>query len=158
MDSATIWQVSRFICLNILWSGDTGQSHQALTFCIVEMVLMVIMIMVMMLVCVCSCAYLCIYFHWYCNSSITFNGFFWPPQKVGFWYLNLGRANILGISIYNCKPKKKGLYFGAKYWHSLLREFNLYMTILGTAALDTPVSAVAISHLQVIQQTVNRAH
>lgn len=111
-----------------------------------------------MVVCVYVCVrvYVLFILHWCCNCSIIFTGFCWPPQGVRFWYLNLDRDKVLWISIYNCKTEKKVYILMQNIYSSLVREHNLYMSILRTAAVDSLTSAVATSYLlwyQVIQQT-----
>lgn len=70
---------------------------------------------------------------------------------------DLGRMKVLGISIYNCKIKKKVYILMQSIESSLLRELNLFKTILRTAVLDTVPSVATSYHLwyQGIQQTLS---
>lgn len=131
MDIGTNWQVSPFISLSTLWSGDTLPKP------------LVSDILhsrhgdpeVVVVVCVCTCAYV----FTYCTCSIIFTGFCWPPQDVKFCYFNFCGASVLGIFNYNCKIEKKVCILMQNIECCLLRELNLCLNILRTAAVDTNI-------------------
>ena len=83
----------------------------------------------------------------YCNYSIIFVGFCWPPQGVRIWYMDVCRASVLGIFIYSCKIEKKICILMQNTECFLLRELHFCITILRTAAVDTLISPIAVSHL-----------
>ena len=70
--------------------------------------------------------------------------------------MDVCRASVLGIFIYICKIEKKICILMQNIEYFLLRELYFCITILRTAAVDTLISPVAVSHLlcyRVIQQT-----